>query len=175
MGDPKRSQKKYDTPSRPWEEYRIKRESELMERYGLRNKKELWKSYSKLRRYRGQARSLLAATGEQAEKESDQLLDRLYRLGILHEDANLDDVLSMNVEDILDRRLQTLAHRHGYANTVKQARQMITHGHISKDGEKVDSPGYITPRTEERNISYAAGSPYKDRELNSEDAGDDNE
>ena len=175
MGDPKRSQKQYDTPSRPWEEYRIKRESELMERYGLRNKKELWKSYSKLRRYRGQARSLLAATGEQAEKESDQLLDRLYRLGMLHEDANLDDVLSMSVEDILNRRLQSLTHRHGYANTIKQARQMITHGHISVDGKKVDSPGYITSRTEERNIDYSTGSPYEDQSLDSDETGDEDE
>lgn len=175
MGDPKKSQKSYDTPSRPWEEYRIKRESELMNKYGLKNKKELWKSYSKLRRYRGQARSLLATTGDQAKKESEQLLNRLYRLGMLHEDANLDDILSMSVEDILDRRLQTLAERHGYANTIKQARQMITHGHIVINGKKVDSPGYITPKNEERSIDYAAGSPYKGSGPDLGSEGDDDE
>ena len=44
MGDPKRLRKKYETPSHPWEEERIKRETELMKKYGLKNKREIWKA-----------------------------------------------------------------------------------------------------------------------------------
>ena len=40
MGKPKFSRKKYETPSHPWEEDRIKLENELIKKYGLKNKSE---------------------------------------------------------------------------------------------------------------------------------------
>lgn len=88
-----------------------------------------------------------------------QLLDRLHRLGILHETAALDDVLDMSIEDILERRLQTLVFRRGLAKSVYQARQLITHGHVSIGGKRVSSPSYLVLRNEEPKISYAPASP----------------
>lgn len=113
MGKPKFSRKKYETPSHPWQEDRIKEESELKKKYGLKNNREVWKAKTKLRRYRSQARELLAKirTGdEQSKKESDQLLIHLSRLNILPHNSTLDDVLSLNTESILSRRLQTLTY-----------------------------------------------------------------
>ena len=60
MGKPKFSRKKYVTPSHPWQEDRIKAENELIKKYGLKNKREIWKGETKLKKYRGQARELLA-------------------------------------------------------------------------------------------------------------------
>ncbi len=132
MGDPKFPRKKYETPSHPWEAERIRREKEILHKYGLRNKREIWRAETFLRRIREQARRLLAMAGEeQAEKEKERLLKRLARLGILPENASLDDVLALTVEDILARRLQTLVYLHGLAKTPKQARQFIVHGHIA--------------------------------------------
>jgi small subunit ribosomal protein S4 len=54
MGDPKFSRRKYDTPSHPWQGVRIKEENELIKKYGLKNKRELWKVQSLLRNYRRQ-------------------------------------------------------------------------------------------------------------------------
>ena len=42
MGKPKFSRKKYETPSHPWQEDRIKKENELIKKYGLKNKREIW-------------------------------------------------------------------------------------------------------------------------------------
>ena len=165
MGKPKFSRKKYETPSHPWQEDRIKEENELIKKYGLKNKKEIWKAETRLRKYRGQARSLLAklTTGdEQSKKESEQLLLHLSRMNILPSNSTLDDVLTLNTEAILSRRLQTLTYLKGLANTPKQARQLIAHGHIAVGGRKVTIPGYMVTKDEESEISYVEKSPLND-------------
>jgi small subunit ribosomal protein S4 len=162
MGDPKFARRKYDTPSHPWQGERIKEENELLKKYGLKNKKELWKAQSLLRNYRGQGRDLLARLryGDvQAEKERKGLLSKLANLGVLPDDASLDDVLSLDVERILDRRLQTLVYIKGLSYTPKQARQLIIHGHTRVNERKVTVPGYIVKRSEEPSISYNPYSP----------------
>ena len=60
MGDPKFSRRKYDTPAHPWEGDRIKEENELLMKYGLKNKTELWKINSLLKTFRQRARNLQA-------------------------------------------------------------------------------------------------------------------
>ena len=126
MGDPKFSKRKYDTPSHPWQGDRIKEENELLKKYGLKNKKELWKAQSLLRNYRRQGRDLLARLryGDvQAEIERKGLLSKLANQGILPDDASLDDVLALEVHRVLDRRLQTIVYMKGLSYTPKQARQ----------------------------------------------------
>ena len=49
MGDPKKQRKKYETPLHPWQGERILAEKKIMEEYGLKNKKEIWKMNSMLR------------------------------------------------------------------------------------------------------------------------------
>ena len=44
MGQPRKSRKKYNTPPHPWNAERIKNENKLMTKYGLKNKKEIWKA-----------------------------------------------------------------------------------------------------------------------------------
>ena len=112
MGDPKFSRKKYDTPSHPWEGERIANENELLRKYGLKNKQELWRTETQLRVFRQRARELQAKVryGDvQAEKERDELMGRLNNLGVISEEASLDNILTLNVETILGRRLQTLS------------------------------------------------------------------
>jgi small subunit ribosomal protein S4 len=87
-----------------------------------------------------------------------QLLDRLNRLGILHENAALDDVLDLSLEDILERRLQTMVFNKTLAKSIYQARQLITHGHIAIDAKRVPSPSYLVLKDEEAKIVYATTS-----------------
>ncbi|HWM52798.1 MAG TPA: 30S ribosomal protein S4, partial [Thermoplasmata archaeon] len=90
-----------------------------------------------------------------AEKEREQLLRRLGRLGLLPlEGTTLDDVLALDVEAILSRRLQTLTFLKGLAFTPRQARQFIVHGHVSIAGRRVTIPGILVSRTEENGITY---------------------
>ncbi len=162
MGDPKFSRRRYATPSHPWQKERIDEENEMIRKYGLKNKKELWKAQSLLRNFRQRSRILQAQIrygNKQAEKERDQLLARLERAGILGSEASLDDVLALDVEAVLTRRLQTLAYMKGLSNSAKQARQFIVHGHVSIGDRKVTIPGYLVKRTEEESIEYLLSSP----------------
>ena len=165
MGKPKFSRKKFETPSHPWQEQRIQEENELITKYGLKNKKEIWKAETRLRRYRSQARELLASisTGdEQSKQESKQLIDHLSRINILPANSTLDDVLALETESILSRRLQTIAYLKGFSATPKQARQLISHGHIAVNGREVTVPGYIVTKEEEGGIDYTVESPLND-------------
>jgi len=163
MGDPKFSRKKYDTPSHPWQATRIKEENEILKKYGLKNKTEVWKAQSYLRNLRHQARELqarLRTKDPQAEKEFHNIILRVARLGLLPENATLDDILALNLESILGRRLQTLVYQKGLAGTLGQARQMIVHGHVGVGGRKVRVPGYLVNKLESENVAYGEGSPY---------------
>lgn len=163
MGDPKFSRRKYETPAHPWEGERIKQENELLMKYGLKNKRELWRAQSLIRSLRAQSRELQArirASDPQAKIETDQLLARCARLSLLPpEGATLNDVLVLNTEAILARRLQTIVYRKGLAYTPKQARQFIVHGHAAVAGRKVTIPGYLVKRNEEEMIQYYSQSP----------------
>ncbi len=162
MGDPKFPRPKWSRPSHPWQADRIKAENELIRKFGLKNKKEVWKAQSRLRRWRQRARELQARmrTGDvQAEKERGEVLQRLARLGILPgQEATLDDVLALSVERLMERRLQTLVYLRGLANTVRQARQLVVHGHVAIGGRKVTIPGYLVKKPEEEGIRYHAHS-----------------
>jgi small subunit ribosomal protein S4 len=165
MGKQKFSRKKYETPSHPWQEERIKAENELIKKYGLKNKREVWKAQTKLRKYRGQARELLAKVGGGEiynKKESDQLLTHLNRMNILPSNSTLDDVLALETESILSRRLQTLTYLKGLASTPDQARQLISHGHIAIGDRRVTVPGYMVTNNEEGEIGYTTDSPLND-------------
>ena len=163
MGDPKFSRRKYDTPSHPWQAVRIKEEDEILKKYGLKNKTEVWKAQSYLRRLRRQARELqarLRTHDPQAEKENASLIKRVATLAMLPDNAVLDDVLALNIDAVLGRRLQTLVYQKGLAGTLSQSRQMIVHGHVGVGGRKVRVPGYLVTKMESDGIAYGEGSPY---------------
>ena len=158
MGDPKRQRRKYDTPRFPWRKDILSEELKLLGTYGLRNKHELWRHETSLSKFRGIARSLIGRPVEERVRMENELLTRLKKLGVLQETAVLDDVLDLSIEDILERRLQTLVFRKNLTKTVHQARQLITHGHITLDGRRVTVPGYIVTRDEEKTLAYALDS-----------------
>ena len=160
MAYPGKSRKTYSRPKTPWQADRIAAEVEMVKSFGLRNKRELWKAQAVLRKYRHSSRTLLAsvAVGE-ASVEVEAILNRLKKYGLLKEEGDLDAVLSMKVPAVLERRLQTQVYRQGLANSMKQARQFITHGHIQISGRRVTVPGYLVRRGEEMTIDYYGGSP----------------
>ncbi len=149
MGDPKKQRKKYETPLRPWDQKRIEEEVEIIKKYGLRRKNEIYRAESILRNFRRRARELAARKNEKQEKE---LIEKLNKLGIIEKDASLDDVLELKLEDILNRRLQTIVFKKGLAKTPKQARQFIVHGHVKVDKVKIKWPSFLVPKKFEKDI-----------------------
>jgi small subunit ribosomal protein S4 len=163
VGDPKFSRRTFETPKHPWEAARMEEEGKLLQKYGLKNKRELWKVQSTLRGFRRQARDLqarLRAGGGQARRETDQLLGRLTRLGILSPGSpTLDDVLALSTEDLLRRRLEWIVFNRGLAPTVFGGRQWIVHGHFAIGDHRVTRPGYLVPSSEENDLHYSPTSP----------------
>jgi small subunit ribosomal protein S4 len=166
MGDPKFLRRRYDTPKHPWEGTRMEEERKLLDRYGLKNKRELWKAQSILRGFRRQSRELqarLRAGEPQARRETDQLLGRLSRLGMLPAGTpTLDDVLALTTEDVLRRRFEWIVFSKGLAPTAFSARQWIVHGHLSVGDHRVTRPGLLLPQADEARLSFSPNSPYAD-------------
>ncbi len=154
MGHPRKARKKYDTPPHPWNAERIKSENKLMVKYGLKNKKEIWKADTLVRKYSREARYLLGFSQDQVVEEKNELIGHLTRQGILAENAQLEDILNLTVENVLRRRLQTVVHQKGLARTAKEARMFVVHGHIAMNDKKIDSPSYVVRRGEEDLIGY---------------------
>ncbi|HEX2065797.1 MAG TPA: 30S ribosomal protein S4 [Candidatus Thermoplasmatota archaeon] len=157
MGQPKFNRRHYDTPSHPWQGERIKAENEVKSKYGLKNKTEIWKAQTVLRDVRGQARALIARTRNpsdtQASREASLLIARLQRAGYLGENATLNEVLAIDLERVLNRRLQSQVYLKGLARTPKQARQFISHGCIKIGERRVTVPSYVVRRGEEELIA----------------------
>ncbi|HLF16029.1 MAG TPA: 30S ribosomal protein S4 [Candidatus Thermoplasmatota archaeon] len=156
MGQPKFNRSKVDTPSHPWQGDRIKAENEVVQKFGLKNKTEIWRAQTRLREMRGQARLLVARarnpSDAQAAREAGLLLARLNRQGYLGENATLNDVLGLDLERILNRRLQSQVYLKGLARTPKQARQFVSHGCIKIGERRVTVPSYVVRRGEEEQI-----------------------
>jgi len=159
VGDPKKQRKKYETPRFPWRTDILREELKLLGQYGLRNKHELWRHETMLSKFRGIARSLIGRSPEERKKMEGELLARLKKLGVLEETAALDDVLDLTIEDVLERRFQTIVFRKGLTKTVHQARQLITHGHIAIGNQRVTAPSYLVTREEEKQVAYTSRSP----------------
>jgi len=69
------------------------------------------------------------------------LLERQFRRYVreaMRAGTNPGEVLLQNLE----RRLDALVYRLGFASSMRQARQMVVHGHILVNGARVDRPSY---------------------------------
>lgn len=154
MGSAKRLRKLYEKPMKLWDAQRISEERKLLSDYGLKNMHELWRIKTILRKMRREARSLLASRGAGTETRMNQLLERVKRLLVNKPTITLDDVLSLSTREILERRLETLVQRKGFAKTMAQARQFVSHGHIAINGQKNTSPSRLVLFSEERQMGW---------------------
>lgn len=161
MGDPKRTRKKYQTPSHPWQQARLEEEKPLMKDYGLKNKTELWKMHSIARTIALQAKTLIAKRDDsQSLKEKDLLVQRLIRFNLMREGDPIETALALSSKDILERRLQTQVLRKQLARSISQARQLITHKHIMVNKKTITSPAYLVSAEEENQLEYSENSPF---------------
>ncbi len=158
MGDPKKSRRKYSRPQHPWKKDRIEAEKIILKEYGLKNKREIWQMTAFLRNISDQAKKLIAARGTQAERERELLITRLVRQGLVRQGSKLDDVLGLTLNNILERRLQTLVVRKSLAKTMNQARQFIVHTHILVNNKVITRPSYLVLSDEEHQIAFHSRS-----------------
>lgn len=162
MGHPKKLKKKYSKPRHPWQQTRIVEEKALVNEYGLKNKREIWKMASLLKNFTSQAKRLIPEKSAQADKEKKQLIGRLARLGFLPPNSDINEALNLSVKNILERRLQTVVYKKGLSRSIGQARQFIVHEHIFIGEKKMTIPSYIVRSGEEAIITFDQNSKLKD-------------
>ncbi len=162
MGDPKTPRRVWKKPKRPLNYDLLMDELKTLGAFGLKTKRELWKTQTELSRLRLQARSLLALRQEIRERKEPILIQSLSKIGLVDQNSTLDDVLNLQVTDLLSRRLQTIAQKKLYFKTPYQARQAIVHGHVMIGDSVVTIPSYIVKTEEETKIHLISESRFNE-------------
>jgi small subunit ribosomal protein S4 len=151
-----RKKKLYSRPRKLYIKTRISQENALVKRYGLKNKTEIWKALAKIKYFRKRAMTLAKSSNE----EQKILFDKLKIIGL--NTNTIADVLALNVENILERRLPTIVFKKKLASTPQHARQLVVHKKVLVDGKIINVPSYIVSVAEEALISF---KPGKKKEL----------
>merc|ERR1711890_135790 len=93
--------------------------------------------------------------------EGAALLRRLHRMGVLDDDKNeLDYVLSLTLNDFLERRLQTQVFKLNLAKSIHHARVLIRQGHIRVGKQIVNVPSFMVRTESQPHIEFAVNSPF---------------
>ena len=150
-------------PRRPFEKERLDNEMKLIGEFGLKNKREVWRTQLTLARIRKAARTLLTLDEKDTKRmfEGGALLRRLLRLGVLDEQkSQLDYVLALKPADFLERRLQTQVVKLGLAKSIHHARVLIRQRHIRVGKQIVNIPSFMVRTESQKHIDFAITSPY---------------
>jgi len=150
------------TPRRPYEKERLDAELKLIGEYGLKNKREVWRVRYTLGKCRKRARALLTLDEKDPKRifEGTAMLRRLHRIGVLDDNKNkLDYVLSLKIQDFLERRLQTLVFKKGMATSIHHARVLIRQRHIRVGKQVVNVPSFIVRVDSQQHIDFSPTSP----------------
>lgn len=150
----RRLRRKFKNPKTPWDSSRLEEEGKVLREFGLRRKKEIWRAESIVREFRRRARELIAVKDDE---KTTILLDKLVGIGLLGKGQGLEEVLALSVNDALNRRLQTMVFKKGYASSIKEARQKIAHGHVQVGDRRVKFASYVVPVEEEKMIRVEGG------------------
>lgn len=96
----------------------------------------------------------------------DALIRRMVRLGLLKEnERKLDYVLGLTLNQMLERRLQTIVAKRKLGNSVHHARILIRQRHISVGKQLVNIPSYLVRVSSEQHIQLAPTSVFKTGKL----------
>jgi small subunit ribosomal protein S4 len=160
----KRKHKTYSRPKRPFDKPRIEEEAGIVEEFGLKNKREIWKADAKIKSIREKAKKLISAKPE----EQQVLFNKLNKMGL--KVNSISSILSLDKQDYMRRRLQTVVVTRKLATTPKQARQLIVHKKVLVDGKAIDSPSYVVPVELESKITLKEKKIQKKKEVEKESA-----
>ncbi|MDO5022008.1 MAG: 30S ribosomal protein S4 [Eubacteriales bacterium] len=78
---------------------------------------------------------------KQKARRAYGLLETQFKL-TYNKATKMKGVTGENLLQLLERRLDNVVYRAGFASSRAQARQLVNHGHFLIDGKKVDIPSY---------------------------------
>ena len=95
------------------------------------------------------------------EAKKTESISHMQRAGLLAQMQILITSLHLRFH-LISSAASTIVYRKGLARSPKQARQLVTHGHIAIAGRRVTIPGYLVTRGEETGISDHGNAPSVD-------------
>jgi small subunit ribosomal protein S4 len=95
----------------------------------------------------GQRRRKLSDYGiqlreKQKARETYNLLEKQFKMYFRMAERK-KGVTGSNLLQLLERRLDNVVYRFGFASNRRQARQLVLHGHINVNGRRVNIPSYL--------------------------------
>ncbi|MFN7955481.1 MAG: 30S ribosomal protein S4 [bacterium] len=96
----------------------------------------------------GQLRPKFSEYGVQLREK--QKVKRVYGLmeeqfrSYFYRADRMKGITGENLLQLLERRLDNVAYRLGFASSRNEARQLVRHGHVAINGRKVNIPSYLT-------------------------------
>lgn len=101
---------------------------------------------------------------KQKVKRTYGLMESQFR-SYFQKAARAQGVTGINLLVLLERRLDNVVYRMGFADSRAQARQLVRHGHMRVNGRKVNIPSFlikqgdaIEPREKSRNMEIIRGN-----------------
>lgn len=107
------------------------------------------------------------------DKKTDELLDKLYKMGIITAKKTLSQCAQIAVSAFCRRRLPIILVRMKMAQTVQLAVTYIEQGHIRVGPQTVTDPAFLVSRTLEDYITWVDSSKIKQKILLFNDKLDD--
>jgi small subunit ribosomal protein S4 len=117
----------------------------------------------------GQGRIKFSEYGLQLREK--QKIKRIYGLmekqfrSIFERADSAKGITGSNLLSMLERRLDNVGYRSGFANSRAEARQLVRHGHVMVNGKRVDIPSYMVGkgdvveiREKSRGVARIAGA-----------------
>jgi small subunit ribosomal protein S4 len=97
------------------------------------------------------------------------ILEKQFRM-YYEKAAKTPGVTGETLLTTIERRLDNVAYRLGFAMTRREARQAVTHGHFTVNGKRVDIPSYLVSQGDVIEVREASRSSVMFKRLLGEDA-----
>lgn len=92
---------------------------------------------------------------------TDQMLKKLYDMGLIEERLGLSEIDKLGVENFCKRRLSAVLVKQKMAGNHKLASDMIEHGHVRVGVTQVRDPAYLVPRALEPFVTWVDSSKIR--------------
>ncbi|CBH18437.1 U3 small nucleolar ribonucleoprotein protein IMP3, putative [Trypanosoma brucei gambiense DAL972] len=92
---------------------------------------------------------------------TQQILDKLYAMGLINEKLGLAEVDKVGVEVFCKRRLPTVLRDLNMAPNCKIAADFVHHGHVRVGTSQIRDPAFLVPRDLEDYVTWMPGSKVK--------------
>ena len=106
--------------------------------------------------------------GQMRKKQSEYAMQqfRMY----YEKAARMQGKTGENLLTLIERRLDNVVYRLGFAQTRREARQLTTHGHFTVNGQRVDIPSYLVKTGDVIEVREKSRASVKFKRLLGEDA-----